>query len=85
MVCQYYVVGSKVRLKYQSNFPGPVFGSNFWSGKVSEGLQYQEWDLLRKCSFGPLYFAPKFMITCPISVLVHFQIDLICTFGPDLN
>ena len=40
-------------------------------------------DLLRKCSFGALYFSPKFLITCQIVILVRFQMIQNCVFGAD--
>ena len=36
----------------------------------------------RKCTSRPLYFFSKFVITCLIAALVHFQTVRICTFGP---
>ena len=48
-----------------------------------EGVQNHVLDLLRKGKFGPFYFSSKFMITCQMASLVHFQIVRKGKFGPD--
>ena len=48
-----------------------------------EGVHSHVMDFVRKSDFAPDNFSSKFVITCPIPILLHFPIVRISDFAPD--